>query len=91
MDDSIQYDRRKTIAGEVAEAAVVEKIGAQLSTRLGGYLYDNQKEYLLPESRNSTPNSSSRKTERKQKEERRREELLDEIQQGVRLEYRWIF
>ena len=93
--DSFQNDRRKTIAGEVAEAAEVEKVGARLGNRLGELFYhgksDNRKVFHVSESRNSTPNSTSRKAERKQKEERRREELLDEIQQGVELEHRWIF
>ena len=89
--DSIQCNRRKTLAGEVAEADAIKEIGAQMSKRLGGHLYNTQKENLFSDSRNSTPNSSSRKTERKQKEERRREELLDEIKQGVDQEHRWIF
>ena len=50
VTDSVQYDRRKTVAGEFAEAAVVKKIGAQLSTRLGGYMCNNQKENLLSDS-----------------------------------------
>ena len=89
--DTVQTDRRKTIAGEVAEEAVIKKIGVEMSTRLGGYMCNNQKENLFSDSRNSTPNSTSRKTERKQKEERRREELLDEIKQGVDQEHQWIF